>query len=279
VNDCQAGSDPCPAACETCSEDADTCVWCIYDLAPGDDGIGTADFALFAPCFGDCYEPEDPCAAANFDGDAGNCVGTADFSAFAGCFGLPCGECQSCYPEGLRALEGPSGGASVQLVAVRSPTPAEAADVLPKSVRRLRSGQSFYLEIWATRQHDLYNGLAAVYVDVSYSPRLLTIDQIVSGELLSLFSSGEVDQAKGLAHTVGGCVALGQGSVGVGEWVRVATLHMRAKAAGQVSITTGPARVPYGISIFDRFGDLDSSQVDFGEKRLWILGVVAERRR
>jgi hypothetical protein len=279
LDDCQPGFDPCPEECETCSEDTDTCVWCVLDLAPGDDGIGSADFGVFAPCFGDCYELQDPCSQANFDEDPGNCVGTADLGPLAGCYGYLCGECDNCYPDGRRGSEGPSGGASVQLVAVRSPTLEEAVDVLPKSVRTVGPGQRFYLEIWVTRQDDAHDGLAAAYVDVSYDPRRVSVTEIVSGDWLSLLSSGVIDQANGLAHTVGGCVPLGNGSVGLGEWVRVATLYMQARAAGHVRITTGPARVPYGIAIFDQAGDLDASQVDFGERRLSILSVAPERRR
>jgi hypothetical protein len=279
VSDCQPGSDPCPAECETCDAGIDECVWCILDLAPGDDGIGTADFGLFAPCFGFCYEPQDPCADSNFDGDPNNCVGTGDFGLFAGCFGFPCSECDSCYPEGLRASAGPSGGAAVQLVVVRAPTPEQVVEALPGSIRTVGIGQRFYLEIWVTRQDDSYDGLAAAYVDVSYDPRRLAVQEIVSGEFLSLFSSGVIDQAKGLAHTVGGCVPLGQASVGLDKWVRVATLHVQAEAAGQVTMTTGPARVPYGIAVFDQSGDLGPSQVDFGESRLSILDVAPGLKR
>jgi hypothetical protein len=274
VSDCQAGTDPCPDDCEACDEGPAACVPCLLDLVPGDGGIGTADVAVFAGCFGFCYPPDDPCVDANFDGDPGNCVGTADFAALAGCFGLTCGACPNCWPTlGPRAAgSGITSQASVQVVATRRQTRSDVASSLPQSMRAARVGQTFYVEVWASGQNDLGDGLASVYVDLGFDPKALTVEEVLTGDQFELFAAGSIDPVGGTVATLGGCLPLGQEARGMGtEWVRVATVRVTAAAAGQVKLTTRSAAEPYGIAILGQAADLDAEQLQFGQKNLWIL--------
>ncbi len=92
---CIAGPAVCTASCEHCDEMALDCRLCTTDL-DADGAVGASDITMFIGCFGACYAPTDPCAAANMDGDAGGCVGTGDYSVLVGCMNQTCGTCSNC---------------------------------------------------------------------------------------------------------------------------------------------------------------------------------------
>ncbi len=49
-----------------------------------------------------------------------------------------------------------------------------------------------------------------------------------------------------------------------GTWVRVATLAVRAVAAGPVTLSAGPSDPIHGVAIVNELGNLDPLRVDFG---------------
>jgi hypothetical protein len=48
----------------------------------------------------------------------------------------------------------------------------------------------------------------------------------------------------------------------------VATVKMRVVGRGRTVVTAGPAGGPYGISIVGVFGDVEPTQISFGDARL-----------
>jgi hypothetical protein len=74
------------------------------------------------------------------------------------------------------------------------------------------------------------------------------------------------DGQLGTVTAVGGCALPGEGDLGVDSWVRVATLKVRLNRSGPTVLSTGPSEdVVYGIAVFDSFGNLDVSQVSYGD--------------
>lgn len=273
---CQAGEDPCEDFCEQCDEDSDSCHWCMLDL-DRNGVIGTGDFGFLSACMGACYPRDDPCVAANFDGDLGACVGSGDFAGFSGCFGLACSECEDCF--------GPSSSskaagwllrrttASVRLIATRTPTAVDYADQLPAGRTSFRTGQSFFIELWVSREGPLPKGFAAAYVDLTYDSTTLAVEQITPSPPFAALHKSVLQEDHGLIRSVGGCVTPGDQTVGVGTaWVRVATLQMSVLRPGVASVTSGPSATPLGISVVGEFGTLDASQVEFEDLEVTLLG-------
>jgi hypothetical protein len=275
---CVAGStSPCDAVCEQCSETADTCEHCMFDLSEDGYGvIGGNDFSVFAGAYGACYPAGDPHLRSNFDGSADGCVGGGDFSVFSGCYAKTCGACTNCFGARAEGRDGTAddGYAAIALVAVARPTPLDVVATLPTGVTSFPAGQTFYVEVWASggRWADgLEEGLASAYVDVHYDPQVLIADSAGAGMQFGLFALEMIDSRIGVVK-VGGCAALGESTLGTGQtWVRVGTLSMHGvlpvkplQAASGPVVKTGPAAAPYGISIFNRFGDLSAEQIKFG---------------
>ena len=105
-----------------------------------------------------------------------------------------------------------------------------------------------------------------------------------TGDLFRLFAhSGTslsldvLDQRPGLVEAVGGCAPLGEASLGTGSnWAKVATLKMHVRRAGRAVLQTSPSHGAYGVSIVNRFGDLDSSQIEFNGTELRLRGAVPD---
>lgn len=284
VQGCLAGTIPCTTECEHCDEDLDSCVWCMLDI-DGSTSIGTGDFAMFSACFGNCYAPDDPCWSSNFSGDPEGCVGTADFAIFANCFGATCGECASCAgpplsrPSDQQARVTSSSGpmVSLRVVVVDTPTATEFLFEPPQSLRSLRRGDDFYVELWATRSHALgegREGIAGLYVDVTYDQERASVVQVAPSTLLPLFSSrAEVDVARGRISRAGGCASMSDRSLGLnGNWVRVSTIHAQADRTGPLAVNLVPSAAPFGIVLHGEADDLDSTLIRFEGTRVLVLG-------
>ena len=300
VGVCTSGGEPCTDPCEQCDEETDSCLWCLFDLDQSG-VIGGGDFGLFSGCFGHCYLPADGdydvCRPTNFDqvidgGSGEYCVGGGDFGVFSGCFALTCGECSTCFGPGSggggRSVD--DGWASVALVPVRTPTPVDVATTLPASADSVRVGQTFHLEIWASgsrTRNGAEDGLAAVYVDVHYPASHLVVEEIIPSESFGLFAHGGIrrsldvfDRRPVLLESVGGCAPLGEARLGTSSsWAKVATLKMVVRRPGTVAVETAPSHGAYGISIVNRFGDLDAAQVEFNSAELRLRGAVPRIER
>ncbi len=278
ANGCVAGPPVCTASCEHCDELGDTCELCILDLDVN--GVmGTGDFALFAACFDGCYLETDPCAASNFDGDSGVCVGTGDYSGFVGCFGEACGDCANCAgppPTTIASLSyATESVAAISLVTVRRPTPDDFQPALPPSETSFKVGQRFFVEVWATRPATAgwsAEGLASVFVDLSFDAKALAVERVISGHPMSTFADGVIHPELGRVSRLGGCSKLDSPDLGAnGNWVRVATLAVRTVATGSVNLTAGPSDPLHGVSIVNELGNLDPFLVDFGAASVNIV--------
>lgn len=266
AGNCQPGPGLCVDACEQCNIATDTCDRCVFDenINGVVDGL---DFAFFSGCFGGCYSPIDPCVGANYDQDVNNCVGGGDFAGFSGCFGKTCSECGLCFPPPAGASSGGSVAASdgttesivsLMLVPVAVPTIEDFADSLPPESRVFRRGQRFDFEVWASLTDGYYDGgFASVYVDVIYDPTLFDVEEVLPTDSFATFSRGTVDAQHGEVNALGGCAAVGDGTLGlVSTWVRVARLRMVAIEEGHATIAVKPSEAPFGVSLYGRMGDL-----------------------
>ena len=107
-------------------------------------------------------------------------------------------------------------------------------------------------------------GLASVYVHLSYDPESLTVQEIMPSGPFGVFAGGIIVQERGLVRSLGGCAAPGEGSFGVEPaWARVATLRMRGEKPGLTRVRLSQADGLHGVSVFGRFGNLDASRVEF----------------
>ncbi len=276
--DCQAGAAVCTATCEHCDEAGGSCELCILDL-DFNGVMGTGDFGLFSGCFDGCYLATDPCAASNFDGDPGICVGTGDFAGFVGCFGLNCASCGNCAgPPPVSAASQSSSTEStvnISLVTVRVPTVDDSVAVLPRSGTSFRLGQPFFVEVWATRSTATRwdgDGLAAVFVDLSFETDALIVEEVIPGDRMSMFAGGMIQPELGMVSQLGGCSRLDSLNLGaMGNWVRVATLAVRSLAPGLVRFEAGPSDPVHGVAIVNELGNLDPFQIEFGAS---VVNVV-----
>ena len=144
-----------------------------------------------------------------FDASADGCVGSGDYAGFTGCYLSSCDECANCWPEtrgGSRAAASSKDRVSLQLVAVRKPSPQDAAAVLPASISSFTVGESFYLELWAGVQAAPGTGFAAVHADITYSAALLTVQEVTVSDSFGLFPQGMMAPRAGAVWAVGGGV-------------------------------------------------------------------------
>ncbi|MBN1513305.1 MAG: CotH kinase family protein [Phycisphaerae bacterium] len=276
---CVGGIPPCTGVCEQCDELTDTCDWCRFDL-DGSEWIAGGDFGVFSGCFGACYPPGDPCLTSNFDEDVDGCVGGGDFGLFSGCFAQTCDQCPTCFgppPAGKRLAEPDDGSrARLALVVVAAPSPAGVVTTLPECRSGFAVGDVVWLELWAQggRPADgKEEGLAAVYVDLTFDHTRLALGEIVPSGHFPLFACGTTGAADGLVKALGGCAPLGEAALGTGgTWVRVAGLQLKATSAGRAFVRCDSADPPFGVAVMNRFGDLQTWQVEYG------AAVVAIRR-
>ncbi|MCO6438896.1 MAG: hypothetical protein J5J06_17520 [Phycisphaerae bacterium] len=257
---CESGPPPCGDSCESCNESNETCTWCIFDL-DSDGVIATEDANLLSECMGACYASGSPCAAANFDNDPANCVGSADFAAFSACYGLVCAECPGCSgpPSQARPIASAPKFADRLRLAVTTttnPSPSDAVDRLPPSRMDWLRGQTFYVEVWVSAVAAPSAGVAAAYLDVQWNENQLDLlSSRVSDSLGALAQPGR--PGAGALRGVGGCTTPGHLSTGrVGQWLRVATLRMRASSGGTGEVTVGLPGGPLGVSLLGEYRDV-----------------------
>ena len=148
-------------------------------------------------------------------------------------------------------LAGPAAGAdvNVSVVALLSPSPSDTTNTLPSSVLSVPKGQDYYVEVWASDVGTTNTGLTSVYTDVAFTPSsAASVQSINHGGIFTVFASGTV--VSGGIDELGGSSLTGAGVEP--QWARVATIRMRADAAGTVSFslaasTTGVAALGRGL--------------------------------
>ena len=162
-----------------------------------------------------------------------------------------------------------SGSAAViSLLTVRTPTTDDYLAALPRSQTSFRVDQTFFVEVWASRPAAAAwggDGLAAVFVDLSFDAAALAVERVISSNSMPTFAGGVIHPRLGLVSQLGGCSRLDSPDLGAdGTWARVATLAVRAGATGPVTLTAGPSDPIHGVAIVNELGNLDPFRVDFG---------------
>jgi hypothetical protein len=116
-------------------------------------------------------------------------------------------------------------------------------------------------------------------VDVVFDPSRLVVEGVIPSQKLGMFAGGLVDQGGGVVGALGGCAPLGDDALGADStWVRVAALELHGRQPGLAGVQTGPSAGGYGVSIMNRLGILDSSEVHFGSGRFTMLDDPAAAR-
>jgi hypothetical protein len=105
---------------------------------------------------------------------------------------------------------------------------------------------------------------------VALNTSRLAVRELIPSSSFSLFahgslsSSGVVQERSGAIAALGGCAPLGEDSLGVGSWVRVATLRVSGRQAGLATVRTAPSTDGYGIAVLNQLGLLDAPEIECG---------------
>jgi hypothetical protein len=169
----------------------------------------------------------------------------------------------------------------VVLVPVGAPTPGDVAPACPSPQRSFPIGGLIDVEVWASAGVS-ETGLAAVYASVRFDPIALRIADVAPSESFSLFTIDQPLSAAGMfvptgtLCRIGGCVQPGEKRLGAdSQWVRVATLRLRARSAGSSTIHLLPADGGYGIALIDQLNLLPAESVALGTCRVEVRKMVA----
>jgi hypothetical protein len=80
-----------------------------------------------------------------------------------------------------------------------------------------------------------------------------------------------------MVGALGGCAQLGDDALGIhSTWVRVAALELYGRQPGLAEVQTGPSADGYGVSIMNRLGILDASEIQFGTRNVLNVPEKAE---
>jgi len=213
-----------------------------YDL-DGSGGIGTGDLGLFAVSWLEDVPP----GSEEHDFNCDCYVGVGDLSWFATGWNKsasdptilypPCPN-PSCGGEGMMALSDVTAvltntwdesiDVAIELAVVDTPSLSDTATLLPESIESISSGDTYYLEVWASDVGYVNTGLTSVYVDISFASEAASVVSVSHGDIFDTLKSGSYDIA-GEIDELGGSTPIG-GICVEPEWARVAVVEMHADA-------------------------------------------------
>ena len=130
--------------------------------------------------------------------------------------------------------------ATVQVVAVTTPTQAATTRTLPRSIEFATVGDAYFVEVWATDTSANEAGLSSVYVDLLW-PELLAAAKspVDHGPTYRVFRSGDI--GPGIVDELGGSTIQ---KIGVApDWALVAIIKINAIAAGETTYTMVPSNL------------------------------------
>ncbi len=144
----------------------------------------------------------------------------------------------------------------------------------PASAPAVDAGATFWVELWATNSGAPLDGLACVFVDITYDRTdLVDAVSLTNGSYFGEVSAGTIDDPAGFIDDAGGC----QGTnyidfLGVGEWVMVKRIQMTALAVGgPVTVDTQDvANIFLGISIIGHSQIVSPTNIDFQSRSFMI---------
>lgn len=136
---------------------------------------------------------------------------------------------QACYA--VQQLP-PKTDFNFQLVAVPASNTNAGLGSLPPTLLRVRSGELFFLELWARDETKANTGLTCVYADMLYDPELVRILNIIPEQRFDTepFAGGQ-DNGVGRVDELGGCYLPKPNDPKAGqkpEWARVVRVLVRA---------------------------------------------------
>jgi hypothetical protein len=213
-----------------------------YDL-DGSGGIGTGDLGLFAGS----WLKDVPPGSEEHDFNCDCYVGVGDLSWFATGWNKsasdptilypPCPS-PSCGGEGMMALSDVAAVLAntldgsvdvvIELAVLGTPSESDTTTLLPESIESISSGETYYLEVWASDVGYVNTGLTSVYVDISFASEAASVVSVSHGDIFDTFKSGSYDIA-GEIDELGGSTPIG-GICVEPEWARVAVVEMHADA-------------------------------------------------
>lgn len=128
--------------------------------------------------------------------------------------------------------------ATVQVVAVTTPSTVATIRTLPTSIGVATVGDTYYAEVWATDTSVHEAGLSSVYVDLLW-PALLADAKLPvdHGPTYRVFRSGDI--GPGIVDELGGSTVE---KIGIApDWALVAIIEINATAAGETTYTMVPS--------------------------------------
>ena len=117
---------------------------------------------------------------------------------------------------------------AIELAVLGTPSESETTTLLPESIESISSGETYYLEVWASDVGYVNTGLTSVYVDISFASEAASVVSVSHGDIFDTLKSGsygiagEIDELGGSKPIGGICVEP--------EWARVAVVEMYADA-------------------------------------------------
>ncbi len=183
----------------------------------------------------------------------------------------------------LGGLTQPTNAHVVRIAPIVTSQPTPGADVRypgaqpPPSQPQVETGETFFLEIWATNTSEPLEGLACVYVDVHYNPTTL-VDAVDPAQSSPLFPidpiSAVIDDPAGYIATAGGCQTIPAiDMLGVDEWVMIKRIEMIAGSQnGTVSVAVAdPDDVIAATTIIGELFPVAPADIDF-QSRVFHVG-------
>ncbi len=270
---CAAADDPCDANPNfTCDEVADVCVnECLFDCNLNT-LVDTGDYSYFLGCFATFIDPGDFCECADYNSNgAGD---TGDYAGLLGCFGIAC----PCPSGGPAPLVAPL--TDVRIIVRRQATASDYAEELPTSLRTMTVGDQVVAEVWVSVASTPADMIACALTDIACTPQL-AIDHATASEAFPVFDLVEIDDERGLASNLGGCVTTDPSAEAVGAtWARVATLDIEALHPGIAEIMPRAASLPFvGLAVVGQDHNLEPSTVTYHGARVLVRDAATGRSK
>ena len=144
-------------------------------------------------------------------------------------------------------------------------TTSEVRTILPNSIPGVVTGNTFYVEIWASDVGATNTGLTGVYVDVDFYNQTTAL-AVEHGTIFVTFPDGTI-QPGGVDEFGGSALPSGGGIEP--NWVRVGWIQMNANAEVQTTCTISLLPSSTGIAALNR-GAIPWISVDLGSVELEI---------
>ena len=132
-------------------------------------------------------------------------------------------------PPGVAPLTGGgaegAGDVKFRLLALAAPSQVDTATSLPESIRAVKIGTNYCLEVWASDVGDINTGLTSAYVDLGI-PAEVTVVESRTSDIFNIFASGT--PMGNLVDELGGSNLQGVGIMP--RWSQVGVVTLKAES-------------------------------------------------